>query len=91
MRHDRIYKSMTLHDFMACCSFTFAHGGVYLGPLISNYNYLCTTEPFKKCNDEEKKVKFMKEAMKITNGLPDISINVTDMGDYYDIWTVAKE
>lgn len=86
MRHDRIYKSLTLEDFIAQSSFIFAHGGMYLGGVISDFNYIRTLPRMTEMSDAELKTEFMQNVIKALESCQGVNIKVNDYGKYYDVW-----
>ena len=56
MRHDRIYKALPLEDFIAQNSFIFAHSGVYLGGVISDFNYMRTLPRMTEMSDAKRQL-----------------------------------
>lgn len=86
MRHDRIYKALPLEDFIDQSSFTFAHGGVYLGGVISDFNYIRTLPRMAEMSDAELKTEFMQNVIKALESCQEVNIQVDDYGKYYDVW-----
>ena len=81
-RNDRIYKSMSLEDLMSAFSFVFAKAGVYLLPIIQNFNY----EKNLPCKQGlDLKAEFVRNIIKLLKD-KNTNIEVTDMKEYYDIW-----
>lgn len=86
MRHDRIYKSLPLEDYIEQCSFIFAHGGVYLGGVISDFNYIRTLPRMAEMSDAELKTEFMQNVIKALESCQEVNIQVNNYGKYYDVW-----
>lgn len=87
LRNDRIYKSMNLNDFMSNASFIVAKGGLLLTPYIQKINYEKTLPRIKDKEDHELKQLFIDGIIKIVSSNLEVNISITDMVDYYDVWT----
>lgn len=90
MRNDRLYKSLSLKDFMEQLCFVVAKGGLYLVPLVQESNYERTFEKMKAKTDDELKVCFVDKAIRLISATT-TNIRITDAGSFYDVWTELTE
>ena len=90
LRNDRLYKSMSLDDFMLNMSFIIAKGGLALTGYIQNFNYEKSLPRVKEKSDAEIKDYFIEGVKHVVNDILEMNIDIVDMGKYYDIWTEIK-
>ena len=85
-RHDRIYKSLPLCDFMKMCGFIFAHVDYYCVPLTQDMNYRQGREELRLPKDEAQRYFLNKVKDDILKYELASSVIILDCGDYYDIY-----
>lgn len=91
LRNDRLYKSLSLDDFIENISFIAAKGGLLLTGHTASFNYEKTLPRLQYKSNEELKKVYINGVKHIVNDILGLEIRIDDMETYYDVWLTIKE